>query len=120
MVVTKVPKRPLYNHIGVIFGIHFDLLVSFAVISIPITSTSVEKKRRTRRNPIVVIISEYCFLNGSHKSAKTSPCNHIGVIFGIRFDILISFAVISIPNVSKLVEKKRRTRRNPTVTIISE
>ena len=41
-----MPKRHYCNHIGVISGIRFDLLVSFAVISIPIASKSVEKKRR--------------------------------------------------------------------------
>ena len=62
--VTIVPKYPLCNHIDVIFGIRFDLLVSNTIVFIHILSKSVEKKRRRRRNPIVVIITEILFLEG--------------------------------------------------------
>ena len=113
-----MPRRPLCNHIDTIKDIRFNYWVSLTVVSIQKASKSVGNKRR---NPIVVIISiSNCEKLRDFCRIHRPLCNHIRVIFGIRFDLLVSFAVISIPIPSKSVEKKRRTRKNPIVVIISE
>ena len=110
-----MPKRPLCNHIDTVKSIRFALVVSFAVISIPIPSKSVEKKIRSRNHPQHPTRKFRFFRiwEAIGVAEKRPYCDHPTTILSCRIALVVSFVDICIPTASKSVGYNRRRRNHP-------
>ena len=108
-------KWPYCDHPTTILSCRITLVVSFASISIPIVSKLVGNKKKRRNHPQhwVTVIFEYFRIWQTEAVLPKRPyCDHPTTIPSDRIVLLVSFAVKSIPILSKSVEKRISSRNH--------